>query len=304
MIRRLAYIGVAASFALAVASLALAQGRGGGGGAGARAGGAAEANLPTPRMPDGHPDLSGMWGGGGGGGANREYEVDDKGNATDIFPSRRCGPSQVKCSEYTNQSYDGEFTARMSANRPLYKPEYWDKVQYLDMNTNKEDPIFQCQPLGIPRVGPPARILQTASDVVFLYAGGGASTQPAEYRIIPTDGRPFDPVRSQDVYFYGLSVAHWDGDTLVVESIAFNDLTWLDKGGLFHSDKMKVTEKFTREGNVLVYDVTVVDPEVLLEPWHMTPRRLRLNTDPKAFLPEGLPCKDYDQSNMVTQIRH
>jgi hypothetical protein len=243
-----------------------------------------------------------MWGGGGAGG--REFEVDDKGNATDIFPSRRCAPTQVKCSEYTNQSYDGEFTARRDANRPLYKPEHWDRVQYLDMNTNKEDPIFACQPLGVPRVGPPARILQTANDVVLLYASGGASTQPAEYRVIPTDGRPFDTVRSQDVYFYGLSVGHWEGDTLVVKAIAFNELTWLDKGGLFHSDKMTVTERFTREGNALVYDVTVEDPEVLLEPWHMTPRRLRLNTDPKAFLPEGLPCKDYDQSNMVTQIRH
>jgi hypothetical protein len=299
---QLAYISVAACIALAVATLALAQGRGGGGGA--RAGGAAEANVPTPHMPDGHPDLSGMWGGGGGGGGAREFEVDDKGNALDIFPSRRCAPTQVKCSEYTNQSYDGEFTARRDPNRPLYKPEYWDKVQYLDMNTNKEDPIFACQPRGIPRVGPPARILQTANDVVFLYASGGASTQPAEYRVIPTDGRPFDPVRSQDVYFYGLSVGHWEGDTLVIKAIAFNDLTWLDKGGLFHSDKMTVTERFTREGNALVYDVTVEDPEVLLEPWHMTPRRLRLNPDPKAFLPEGLPCKDYDQSNMVTQIRH
>lgn len=299
MSRQFVSISLAAFVVVSAASIALAQGRGGG----ARGGGAAaQANAPTPRLADGHPDLSGTWGGGGGGG--REYEVDDKGNATDIFPSRRCAPTQVKCSEYTNQSYDGEFTARREANRPLYRPEYWDKVQYLDMNTNKEDPIFQCQPLGVPRVGPPARILQTASDVVFLYAAGGASTQPAEYRVIPTDGRPFDPVRSQDVYFYGLSVGHWEGDTLVVESIAFNDLTWLDKGGLFHSDKMKVTEKFTRDGNNMVYDVTVTDPEVLLEPWHMTPRRLRLNTDPKAFLPEGLPCKDYDQSNMVTQIRH
>jgi hypothetical protein len=255
-------------------------------------------------MPDGKPDLSGMWGGGGGGGGNREYEVDGQGNVTDIFPSRRCAPSQVKCSEYTNQSYDGEFTARMSANRPLYKPEFWDKVQFLDMNTNREDPIFACQPLGVPRVGPPARILQTANDVVFLYASGGASTQPAEYRTIPTDGRKFDPVRSQDVYFYGLSVGRWEGDTLVIESIAFNDLTWLDKGGLFHSDQMKVTERFTREGNFLNYAVTVEDPVVLLEPWKMAPRRLRLNTSPDAFLPEGLPCKDYDHDNMVTQIRH
>ena len=117
MTRRLAYVSVAVFIALAVASLALAQGRAGGG---ARGGGAAEANAPTPRMPDGHPDISGTWGGGGGGG--REFEVDAQGNSTDIFPSRRCAPSQVKCSEYTNQSYDGEFTARMQANRPLYKP--------------------------------------------------------------------------------------------------------------------------------------------------------------------------------------
>ncbi len=45
----------------------------------------------------------------------------------------------------------------MNANRPLYKPEHWDRVQYLDMNTNTEDPLFICQPLGLPRVGPPAQ---------------------------------------------------------------------------------------------------------------------------------------------------
>ena len=102
-------------------------------------------------------------------------------------------------------------------------------------------------------MGPPARILQTASDVVFLYAAGGASTQPAEYRIIPTDGRKFDDGQvAGRASFYGLSVAHWEGDALVVESIAFNDLTWLDKGGLFHSDKLKVTERFTRQGNEMV----------------------------------------------------
>ena len=92
MTRRLAYISVAALIALAVASLAVAQGRGGGQGAAG-----AQANVATPRTPDGHPDLSGMWGGGGGGG-NREFETDAQGNSTDIFPSRRCAPSQVKCS--------------------------------------------------------------------------------------------------------------------------------------------------------------------------------------------------------------
>jgi hypothetical protein len=301
MTRRLLSVSVAASVALTAATLALAQGRDGGGAAGAQA----AADVSTPRTADGHPDLSGVWGGGAGGGGARQADDDGSGNLSEVFPSRRCAPNQVKCSEYTNQSEDGEFTARNNPNRPVYKPEFWDKVQELDMWTNKYDPIFQCQPLGVPRVGPPARILQTANDVVFLYAAGGASTQPAEYRVIPTDGRPFDPVKSQDVYFYGLSVGHWQGDTLVVESIAFNDLTWLEKGGYFHSDKLHVVEKLTRQGNTLRYEVTAEDPEVLAEPWVLTPRTLRLNPNKNAgLLPEGTPCKDYDHDNMVTQIRH
>jgi hypothetical protein len=260
------------------------------------------ATASTPRSPDGKPDLSGMWAGGGGGG--RPVEVDEKGNLSETFPSRRCGPSQVKCDQYTNQSYDGEFTGRMNPNRPLYKPEHWDRVQWLDMHTNTEDPLFICQPLGLPRVGPPARIVQTANDIIFLYTEGGASTQPADYRVIPTDGRKHDPVRAQDVTFYGYSIGHWDADTLVIESVAFNDLTWLDRGGYFHSDKMRVIERLRREGNILHYQVTVEDPEVLLEPWVMNPRQLRLNTNPNAYLPEGQPCRDYDRENMVTQIRH
>lgn len=259
----------------------------------------------TPRMPNGKPDLSGVWAAGGGGGGGRPVLEDDRGNVTDIFPSRRCAPNQVKCSEYTNQSEDGEFTARLTANRPIYKPEDWDKVQQLDMWTNKYDPLFVCQPLGLPRAGAPNRILQTANDVVLLYSAGGGGAGNAEYRTIPTDGRKHDPVKSQDVYFWGHAVGRWEGDTLVIDSIAFNDLTWLDKGGYFTSDKKRVIERFTREGNNLRYEVTVEDPEVLAAPWVMTPRQLRLNPNPDAgILAEATPCRDYDHENMVTQIRH
>ena len=290
MTRRILLFSVAASVvaaALAFAGSALAQSNG-----------AAPAAAATPRMPDGKPDLSGMWGGGGGGGGGRPVNDEGGGSLSELFPSRRCAPNQVKCGDYTNQSEDGEFNARLNANRPIYKPEYWDKVQQLDMWTNKYDPIFQCQPLGIPRAGPPTRILQTATDIVFFYGGG-------DYRIIPTDGRKFDPVKSQDVYFWGYSVGRWEGDTLIIDSIAFNDLTWLEKGGYFHSDKMRATERFRRDGNTLLYEITVEDPEVLAQPWVPTPRQMRLNTNPNAgLLPEPTPCKDYDHDNMVTQIRH
>src|SRR5206468_10848224 len=128
MTRRLLYVSVAASIALAAASLALAQGRGARGGQAAGGGAQAAADVPTPRMSDGHPDLSGVWGGGAGGGGGRPADDDGSGNLSEVFPSRRCAPNQVKCSEYTNQSEDGEFTARPNTNRPIYKPEFWDKV--------------------------------------------------------------------------------------------------------------------------------------------------------------------------------
>ena len=264
---------------------------------------APSASVSTPRAPNGHPDLSGMWNGGaaggGGGGA-----TENNGSITTNVASRRCAPNQRGCGEQTNQTVDGEFTGRMDSNRPLYKPEFWDKVQDLDRNTNTMDPLFKCQPYGVPRMGAPTKIVQTANEVIFLYAAGGAGTQPEDFRIIPTDGREHDPVRAQDVTFYGDSVGHWEGDALVVDSVGFNDLTWLERGGYFHTDNMHVIEKLWREGNTLNYQATVEDPGVLLQPWVMSPRTLKLNTNPKAYIPEGNPCRDVDFANMVNKIRH
>ena len=258
-------------------------------------------SVATPRAPDGHPDLSGMWNGAGGG-IGRTSE--DNGNIISNVASRRCAPNQRGCRDQTNQTVDGEFTGRMDPNRPLYKPEFWDKVQDLDRNTNTVDPIFKCQPYGVPRMGAPTKIVQTANEVIFLYAAAGAGTQPNDFRIIPTDGREHDPVRAQDVSYYGDSVGHWEGDTLVIDSVGFNDITWLDRGGYFHTDNMHLIEKLWREGSTLHYQVTVDDPGVLLQPWVMTPRILRLNTNPKAYIREGDPCRDVDYENMVSKIRH
>ncbi len=257
--------------------------------------------VSTPRTPEGRPDLSGLWNGAAVA-INRISE--ESGNVTSNVASRRCAPNQKGCHDQTNQTVDGEFTGRMDANRPLYKPEFWDKVQDLDRNTNTMDPLFKCQPYGVPRVGPPTKIVQKGEEIIFLYQAAGAGTQPNDFRIIPTDGREHDPERAQDVTFYGDSVGHWEGDTLVIDSVGFNDLTWLDRGGYFHTDNMHVTEKLWREGNTLHYQVIVDDPGVLLQPWEMTPRTLRMNTNPKAYIHEGDPCRDVDYANMVSKIRH
>jgi hypothetical protein len=249
---------------------------------------------PTPRLANGKPDLSGNW---GGGGMNWRY-----GN-------RRCGPTQLEgCSPQWNQTMDFEFEApsRFGPNRPLYKPEHWDKVIALDMWTNKEDPVMTCQPLGIPRQGPPRRIVQSANDIIFFYTqyadGGGGQ---AEFRIMPTDGRKHEG-QMRETRYMGYTVGSWEGETLVLDSRGFNDFTWLSRGGFFHSDQMRVVEKFTRQGSEILYEVTVEDPEVLVEPFVMTPRILRLNTNANAgLLPERGNCDvGYEKDAIETQIRH
>ena len=250
---------------------------------------------PTPRLANGKPDLSGNW---GGGGMNWRY-----GN-------RRCGPTQLEgCSPQWNQTMDFEFEApsRFGPNRPLYKPEHWDKVQQLDMWTNKEDPVMTCQPLGIPRQGSPRRVIQSANDIVFFYSqyadGGGGQ---GEYRIVPIDGRKHDERQTRTTTYMGYTVGHWEDDSLVLDSIAFNDFTWLARGGFFHSDEMRVVERFTRQGNEILYEVTVEDPVVLVEPWVMTPRIMRLNANENAgLLPERGNCDvAYEKDAIETQIRH
>jgi hypothetical protein len=253
-----------------------------------------EASGDTPRMANGHPDLTGNW----------------NFNAMNWrYGNRRCGPTQQEgCSRALNQTMDFEFEApsRWGPNRPMYKPEYWDKVQQLDMWTNKEDPDMSCQPLGVPREGPPRRIVQSANDIIFFYGeyvdGGGGY---GEYRVIPTDDRKHDEKKSIEATYMGYTVGRWEGDTLVLDSISFVDTTWLARGGFFHSDQMHVIEKLTRKGDKILYEVTVDDPEVLAEPWVMTPRTLTVSTFPDAgLLRERGNCEVYEIKDISSQIRH
>jgi hypothetical protein len=173
------------------------------------------------------------------------------------------------CNRGTNQTEDFELYSPSrfgQLGRPLYKPEYWDKVQQLDMWTNKEDPVMTCQPLGVPRQGPPRRIWQTENDITFLYRAGDAGGGYGEYRIIPTDGRSTRRTRSSSELLRD-TVGHWEGDTLVLDSIGFIDTTWIGRGGYFHSEKMHVVEKFKREGDAIFYDVTLEDPRCWRSRW-------------------------------------
>src|SRR5580704_12379102 len=210
------------------------------------------ASGDTPRLPNGHPDFTGNW---NSSGMNWRY-----GN-------RRCDPTQQEgCSRALNQTMDFEFEApsRFGPNRPLYKPEYWDKVQQLDMWTNKADPVMSCQPLGVPREGPQRRIVQSANDIIFFYGeyvdGGGGY---GEYRVIPTDDRKHDEKKAIESTYMGYTVGRWEGDTLVLDSTSLVDTAWLARGGFFLYDQMRVVEKFPRQGNQMLYEETGEDPDVL-----------------------------------------
>jgi hypothetical protein len=174
----------------------------------------------------------------------------------------------------------------------------------LDQWTNKYDPVMTCLPLGVPRQGPPSRIYATETDVTMIYRGGvdGAGGY-AEFRMIPTDGRPHDPQRALQYTYMGYTVGKWEGDTLVLDSIGFSDETWLGRGGLFHSDKMRVVEKFTRTGNQMLYEVTVEDPEVLVKPWVMPARTLRLANAPTLIAERGS-CTESELKEVSSQMRH
>jgi len=207
--------------------------------------------------------------------------------------------------EWTNQSEDWVFmsTARLDMRVPIYKPEHWDKMIEMDQWTNRDDPVMTCLPLGIPRQGPPARIFHTDTDITMLYrAGVDGAGGYAEHRMIALDGKPHDPRRAASYTYMGYTVGKWEGDTLVLDSIGFSDETWLGRGGFFHSDQMRVIEKFTRTGNQLLYEVRVEDPVVLVEPWDMPARTLRLG--PNTIIGERGSCTDSEHKEVSTQMRH
>jgi hypothetical protein len=294
-------MGLAAAILCLVAVSASAQ----------RGGAAGNANkpaaVPTPRTADGHPDLSGLWNGGNGGGGGGAAAAADQPESNSFEPSvfaARHTNGLEGAAALINFERDNTILRRMGGNRPQYKPQYWEIVKHNDQNGNTEDPAGNCMPAGVPRIGVPAQISQTGTQLIFLYVAGGAAAFPATYRVIPTDGRQHTKLDDLDGTWKGESIGHWEGDTMVVDTIGFNSSTWLDIQGYIHSENMHVIERFTRNGNELTLQTTVEDPDMLLKPWVQNPRTVRLNPDPKAVVPETPPCSERDYAHVVTKEHH
>jgi hypothetical protein len=253
--------------------------------------GAVQPPAATPRMPDGKPDLSGIW----VAPPNNvlRLKIDAEGSGHIDFPARD--------GTFDNFENDNALRRLSDRNKPLYKPEFWAKVRENDANGNALDPEFKCRLYGVPRLGAPAQIVQTKDQVVLLYAGGFAGQNT--FRVVPTDGRPHNPARVIQETWKGDPVGRWDGDTLVIDTIGFTDESWLHKSGYFHSFKLHVIERLTRNGNTLRWEATVEDPEVLTEPWTMNPISRVLDARPGAFVPEDFPCEELDSQHLKSKVR-
>jgi hypothetical protein len=185
---------------------------------------AAEAVQPTPRLPDGTIDL------GGSGSWNLPY-------ITDFLKQIVGGPK-------------GE-----APFLPWTKAMY----AYTQASSKAYDPEGFCLPPGGPRAFGtpyPAQFIQQPDRIIIIFEGGAHV-----WREIHMDGRPHPKRETLTPTYFGHSVGKWEGDTLVVDTIGFNERTWLSFDGLFHTDELHTIERFTRPNRgTLRYEAVIDDP--------------------------------------------
>ena len=136
------------------------------------------------------------------------------------------------------------------------------------------DPEIKCYLPGVPRANYmpyPFQIIQTQKYIMMIYTYAGA------VRTIYMDDQKEAPADS----WMGWSNGRWEGETLVVDTTGFNDKSWFDRAGNFHSDALHVVERYTAtSSDHLLYEATIEDPKVFTRPWKMSMplyRRLEKN---------------------------
>jgi hypothetical protein len=205
---------------------------------------------PAPRLADGHPDFSGHWfPNGAGQGVSGRFGVDPAALGT----------------------FDRKLTPE---ERPSFQPWAAAKIKAMtptELELSKSS--VNCLPRGVPAIW-----LQNPYTTMIVHKAG-LMAQLYEvlnnWRVIHLDGRPLP--KDPEPFFHGNSAARWEGDTLVVDSIGFDERTYIEPTGWFHSDALHVTERYSRPSmNYLMIQITVDDPKVLEKPWKSVPHRWTL----------------------------
>jgi hypothetical protein len=138
------------------------------------------------------------------------------------------------------------------------------KIKFRENSGKQSETDRRCLPPGVPRImflARPFEIVQTPHRILFLFEGSGHV-----WRQIWTDGRPHPSDPNPD--WLGHSIGHWEGGTLVVDTVGFNDKTWLDDAGHPHTEQLHVIEKFTRTKPLAMkYEVVIDDPGAYMQTW-------------------------------------
>jgi hypothetical protein len=173
------------------------------------------------------------------------------------------------CSAQSVPDLSGVWVVRGSTDlpgEPSYRPEALKLWQERRANLKKDDPAAYCLPNGVVRVSSlPYKIVQTPQLVVLLSEGNTHS-----FRRFFLDGRAHN-LDLEPNSWTGDSTGKWEGDTLVVDTIGFNDRTWLDDTGKPHSDQLHVIERYRRpDASRLEVQYTIEDPKFLTRPYTFT----------------------------------
>jgi hypothetical protein len=249
-------------------------------------------NGPVPRTADGHPDLSGLWDL-----ARPPRPAPRDGSIPGQLPlspppTAPATPSTPGARPASPAFGGGQFFNIGSTLKDGLPMTPWAKELRARRKgeNNKDNPDAHCLPLGLVQLHlhpQPRKIIQLPKLIVILYEA------QAGVRQIFMDGRSL-PNSDAQPWWYGYSIGHWDGDTLVVETNGFRDDVWLDVEGSPLTNTGKMTERFRRVnyGNLDI-EVTVEDPKAYTKPWTvMIKQRVMLDTDLIEFI-----CNENEKSD-------
>jgi hypothetical protein len=199
------------------------------------------------RTADGKPDLNGIWQALN----TANWDIQDH--------AARAGPVPALGAAFSVPAGKGV----VEGGEIPYLPEAAAKKRENAANWLTLDPEVKCYLPGVPRatyMPYPFQIFQTPEQILIAYEFAGAA------RTIYINREQESPNET----WMGWSVGRWEGDTLVVDVTSFNDQTWFDRAGNFHSDALHVTERYTPVSpDVIDYEVTIEDPRVFSRPWKM-----------------------------------
>ncbi len=209
--------------------------------------GQAAGGYRAPRL-DGHPNLNGIW------------QALNTANWDLQSHAARMGPLVVLGAVGGVPPGMGV----VEGDEIPYKASALSKKKANGENWLRDDPEVKCFLPGVPRATYqpyPFQIIQGTNTILLAYEFAAGS------RIVYMENHQQPPVDS----WMGWSNGHWEGDTLVVDVIGFNDQTWFDRAGNYHSDRLHVVERYTPASpDILNYEATIEDPEVFTRPWKIS----------------------------------